>query len=337
MACSTHCESFCTPLRHDARAIIREKFADAFCVCADAYSLKAFNKKMPSTAQKFAENIERMELDGTEVGLDVLMEPAGTLLTGPAEHRLELFVPADPEDAVLDISTEGMKDARELVSHRRRRSADPLEDDAAWSFVSTLSFDDDELKARQAKERDESPNGWQQAQMRLWSHVMRPDASDGPPGDPLTPLTARLLMKFTEDPEDKSKRPMMSKEALMRLLYGDSTKLRELCKQLTDALRQQIRGSGGISQPALRRLDALIDDGTTFAFVHVRRLQAENALPVRVWDSDPDHPLRSVRRLPATTTAEELWEKAVRPHVPCVVSGAFPGRGCTCDPLINVC
>ena len=287
--------------------------------------LKAFNKKMPSTAHKFAENIERIELDGKDVGLDVLMEPAGSLLTGPAEHRLQLFVPEDPEDAAIDISTEAMKDASELVSHRRRRNADPLEDDAAWSFVSTLSFDDDELKARQAKERQESPAGWQQAQMRLWSHVMRPDASDGPPGDPLTPLTARLLMKFTEDPEDKSKRPMMSKEALMRLLYGDSGKLRELCKQLTDALRQQIRSSGSISQPALRRLDALIDDGTTFAFVHVRRLQAENALPVRVWDSDPDAPLRSVLRLPGTTTAEELWDRAIKPHLPCVVSGAFPG------------
>ena len=82
--------------------------------------------------------------------------------------------------------------------------------------------------------------------MRLWSHACPTDDGRQAIRSRRSP---RGAVKFTEDPEDKSKRPMMSKEALMKLLYGDSTKLRELCKQLTDALRQQIRAP----EPSLSR------------------------------------------------------------------------------------
>ena len=35
--------------------------------------------------------------------------------------------------------------------------------------------------------------------------------------------------------------------------------------------------------------------------------------------------MTKVPRLEASTTAEELWEKAIKKHTPCVISGAFPG------------
>ena len=179
---------------------------------------------MPSTAAVYAENIERLELDNKEIELDSLMEDAGTLLTG-GEHRLELFVPVDP-DAIEDISTDALASSRD-IAQRNVGSADPeFQDASAWSFVSKLAFDDKDLAARQDADLKEAPNGWPQAQARLWEHIMRPNSEGGPPGDPLTPLTARLLLKLTENPDASGKKPLLTKSALMQLLYNDSAKLK---------------------------------------------------------------------------------------------------------------
>ena len=186
--------------------------------------LRAYNKKMPSTAAVYAENIERLELDSKEIELDMLMEDAGTLLTG-AEHRLELFVPVDP-DAIEDISTDNLASSRDIAK-RNLGSADPeFQDASAWSFVSKLAFEDSDLAARQEADLKEAPSGWPQAQARLWEHIMRPNSEGGPPGDPLTPLTARLLLKLTENPDASGKKPLLTKSALMKLLYNDSSKLK---------------------------------------------------------------------------------------------------------------
>ena len=67
-------------------------------------------------------------------------------------------------------------------------------------------------------------------------------------------------------------------------------------------------------------LDALVAKGTTMAFLSVRRLHAEGFLPVRVWDDRPPADF-SVPILPASTSAEELWAAAIRPHRPAIVRG----------------
>ena len=47
--------------------------------------------------------------------------------------------------------------------------------------------------------------------------------------------------------------------------------------------------------------------GTTLAFLRVRMHQAKGGLPVSAWDA-PAGPLAAVLRLPAATTARQLWE-----------------------------
>ena len=47
---------------------------------------------------------------------------------------------------------------------------------------------------------------------------------------------------------------------------------------MTEALRAQLRQKQNITPVAMRRLDMLLDDGTTFAFVSVCRMFAEHNL-----------------------------------------------------------
>ena len=172
-------------------------------------------------------------------------------------------------------------------------------------------------------ERQQPPDGWSAALQRLWSHVMRHDKLGGLANDPLTPLTARLLLTAAQPDAEGSKLPTITKRALMELL-DSSTRLEAACKALTAGVREQFRSSNIlISKTAIARLDELVERGTTLAFVAVRRMFAHAGLPVSLWDELPCFEVvqGGVLRLPPTTTPEELWKRAVKPHRPCIISG----------------
>ena len=92
-------------------------------------------------------------------------------------------------------------------------------------------------------------------------------------------------------------------------------------KQLQETTQREGNGKP-LTRQALQRLNQLVDKGTTLALLSVRKLHAQGGLPVRVWDERPET-YEMVEILPSSTTAEELWERAIRPHKPCVVRGAF--------------
>jgi hypothetical protein len=181
------------------------------------------------------------------------------------------------------------------------------------------------------EELKSAPAGWPQALGRLWGHIMRMDASDATdPSDPLSPLTARLLLEFTE-PQEEGAPPHISKGALIELL-GDEAGLRRACESLTEAQHELVRnGKRPITPAAAKRLHRLIDLGTTLAFVRVRWHHATGFLPVAAWDSPAQAP--TVLRLPGSVSPRELWERAILPHTPCVISGAFGGIVDLCEPF----
>ena len=103
---------------------------------------------------------------------------------------------------------------------------------AAWAnFVSQLASDEDAATAY-AKELVQAPSGWGDALQRLWDHIMRADKEGGPPGDPLTPLTARLLLSACEP---QGKQPPKITKAFLLSLLANPAELRAACKTIPRA------------------------------------------------------------------------------------------------------
>ena len=169
----------------------------------------------------------------------------------------------------------------------------------------------------------------------LAERIRLPDASHHAAADPLTPLAARLLLELTEHQPMRSHNggaPILSRSALCELLASPAA-LDTRCAELRQSLLEQV--ARAVASPAAAALlDELIRRGTMLGVVRVRMQQAIGGLPVRCWPA-PTRPLPPVLRLPGTTSAAELWERAVLPHVPCVVSGAFDGlvAHCTAESL----
>ena len=172
-------------------------------------------------------------------------------------------------------------------------------------------------------EKLKPPEGWSVALNRLWGHIMRADMADGPPDDPLTPLTARLLLTAAQPDAEMEKPPTITKHALVRLLNTPEA-LQAACKALTAGVREEIRMRGRlISKSALARLDEMVNKGTTLALLAVRRMHAMAGVPLRVWDYKPsaEDVEKGVLTLDPSTPKEEFWERAVKPHVPCYIEG----------------
>lgn len=191
--------------------------------------------------------------------------------------------------------------------------------------------------AQLAREAKQAPPGWYPAYGRLWGVIMHMDADsarrsgDLPKGDPLTPLSARLLLRMTEAPSGEKDAvtgehlPQMTKTHLINLL-NDPKRLKQTCDSMIDMAFEDIDGNvanGNNTPTAGKRLRKLAEVGTTLAIFNVRKIHANGKLPVRYWDPPRVRPAQPLR-LPPGTTAAELWQH-VLDHRPVVIEGGFPG------------
>ena len=291
--------------------------------------LAAYSKKTNQDHVINSTRVNYLTIDGQPLALEELASPASASLPGP-EHRVVLQLAALREDDPPDVSdTNCMDDAVDAQAAKLAdgmRKLDTRSPHGA-NFVSQLASDEDAATAY-AKELVQAPSGWGDALQRLWDHIMRADKEGGPPGDPLTPLTARLLLSACEP---QGKQPPKITKAFLLSLLANPAELRAACKTITEGFRANLheptvaQGGAPLTKQATARLDELVDRGTTLALISVRKLHAQGGLPVRVWDERPPAGGAAgfVRVLPSSTTPEELWEAAVRPHRPCVVRGAF--------------
>ena len=177
---------------------------------------------------------------------------------------------------------------------------------------------------------------------KLHERIHMQDGAGLTPPDPLSPLAARLLLELAEEQPTRPYNggaPIISQDELISIL-STPERLKTLCSQLVNTVRDQV-DSSKLSLFARERLHNLIDRGAALSLVRVRLAQALGGLAVRLWDAPPSDPSRPPLpvRLPCTASAADLWELAVRQHVPCVVgAGAFAklAKHCSAETLASL-